>query len=59
MESKLTLLPDLGYENEPVAEIKIAATFLAFKNAEIISLLEQRGNAIKAEKWEKQREIET
>ena len=31
---------------------------MAFQNPEIIKLLGERGNAIKGEKWAKQREIE-
>lgn len=51
-------MPDLGYEDEPVTEVKIAVTTLAFKNADIINLLRKRGNAIKAEDWDGQRKIE-
>ena len=44
-------MPDLGYENEPVEHIKIAVTTFAFKNAELINLLKERGEIIKQEKW--------
>ena len=36
MQNRLSLLPDLGYEDEPVEEIKIAVTTFAFNNADII-----------------------
>ena len=58
METRISELPDLGFEDEPVKEIKIAVTTLAFKNAEVIQLLRQRGAAIKAEKWDEQRNLE-
>lgn len=58
MERRVSLLHDLGYEDEPVEEVKIAVTTFAFNNSEMIDLLKQRGTAIKAEKWDKQREIE-
>ena len=58
MEQRLSKMPDLGYEDEPVKDVKIAVTTLAFKNADIINLLKKRGSAIKAEKWDEQRKIE-
>lgn len=58
MERRLSLMPDLGFEEEPVEDIKIAVTKLAFKNAEIVNLLRLRGAAIKAENWEEQKKIE-
>ena len=39
MEQRLDRMPDLGYEDEPVEQVKIAVTTLAFKNADIINLL--------------------
>ena len=36
MERRLDLLPDLGYEDEPVEHVKIALTSFAFRNAETI-----------------------
>ena len=36
MERRLDLLPDLGYEEEPVEHVKIAMTSFAFRNAETI-----------------------
>ena len=59
MEDRVSQLPDMGYEDQPEERIKIAVTTLAFDNADIIDLLRQRGQAIKAEKWDKQAEIET
>ena len=47
MECRLDELPDLGFEDEPVEEIKIAMTTFAFKNADIINLLAERGEIIK------------
>jgi len=44
-------MPDLGYEDEPVEHVKIAVTTFAFKNAETINLLRERGNIIKEERW--------
>ena len=38
LETRLTCLPDLGYEEEP-NKIKVAVMTLAFNNAEIIKLL--------------------
>lgn len=58
METRLEKQVDLGYDDgEP--SVKIAKTTLAFNNAEIIDLLRQRGTAIKTEKWDLQKEIET
>ena len=42
-------MPDLGYEDEPVDHVKIAATMFAYNNAEIIHLLRERGDVIKSE----------
>jgi len=36
-------MDDLGYEDEPVENIKIATNFLAFSNYELIELLTERG----------------
>lgn len=58
MGERLSQMPDLGLEDEPVEVIKIAKATMAFKNAEIIGLLRARGTAIKGEKWDKQVEIE-
>ena len=58
MEERLDKLPDLGYEDEPVEHVKIAVTAFAFKNAEIIHLLKERGEVIKNEQWEKMPEID-
>ena len=51
-------LPDLGYEDEPVDQVKIAVTSFAFNNSEIIELLKQRGNVIKNEQWDKMADID-
>lgn len=56
MENKLSQLPDLGYEEEPVKEIKVAVTTFAFDNADLINLLRTRGLYIKQEKFDKVRE---
>jgi len=61
METRLNRLPDLGYEEsvtDGTETIKVAVTTLAFKNAEMIHLLRERGAAIKTEKWALQAEIE-
>lgn len=51
-------MPDQGLEDEPVEHIKVAKATMAFKNAEVIKLLRERGTAIKTEQWEKQTEVE-
>jgi hypothetical protein len=53
MEQRLSKLPDLGYEDEPVEHVKIAITCFAFRNAVLIRLLRERGLIIKQEKWDK------
>jgi len=58
MERRLEQMPDLGFDDEPTAHVDIAVTSLAFNNAGMINLLRERGAAIKAEKWELQKEIE-
>ena len=45
------MLPDLGFEDEPVEEVKIAVTTFAYNNGEVIKLLRKRGNCIKSEDW--------
>ena len=35
------MLPDLGFEDEPVEEVKIAVTTFAYNNGEVIKLLEE------------------
>ena len=47
MEYVLTQLPDLGYEDEPVEQVKIGVTTFAFNNEEVIHLLRERGQIIK------------
>lgn len=51
MERRLSLLPDLGFEEEPIEEIKIAVTTFAYNNGDGIHLLRERGNCIKTEDW--------
>ena len=58
MEDRVSQLPDLGYEVEPVERVKIAVANLAFDNGDIMDLLRQRGKAIMEEKWDKQAELE-
>jgi len=58
MEARLSDMPDLGYEDQPVEHIKIAVTTFAFRNADMIHLLTQRGDLIKAEKWDKMAEMD-
>jgi hypothetical protein len=50
-------MPDLGYEDEPVENIQVATTFLAFHNFELIELLNERGKLVKNEQWDKMYEI--
>lgn len=59
METKLSQLEDLGYEEEPPQRIEIAATSFAFENADLIHLLRKRGAAIKADKFDDMRKIDT
>ena len=57
----MSRLPDLGFEDgdwerDPAnpdldPKVKVAVTTLAFKNADIINLLRDRGTAIKNEDW--------
>lgn len=54
---RLTDMPDLGYEDETPEKIYISLVTFAFDNAELITLLKERGNAIKFEKWDTMREI--
>lgn len=58
MEQRLDRLPDLGYEEDPVEHVKIAVTSFAFKNAEIIHLLKERGDIIKNEQWDQMPVVE-
>lgn len=51
MERRLSLLPDLGFEDEPVEQIKIAVTTFAYNNGDVIKLLRERGDMIKANDW--------
>lgn len=51
------MLPDLGYEEEPVEKINIALVSFAFDNSALINLLKDRGRAIKFEKFDKMRAI--
>lgn len=48
----------MGFEDEPVEHIKVAITTFAFKNAEIIKLLQERGDIIKSESWDQMKEID-
>ena len=59
METKLSGIPDQGFEETEPERIEIAATTFAFDNAELIELLKQRGNAITYDNFEKMREIDT
>ena len=43
MEKRLSRMPDLGFEDEPVDEPKIAVVTFAFNNSEMIKLLTERG----------------
>ena len=57
MEERLNQTPTLGFDEDDDAPIKVAVTTLAFKNAQIIELLTERGNYIKSEQWDKMREV--
>ena len=58
METKLSNMPDLGFEEEPVQEIKIAVTTFAFDNSELILLLKERGQAITSDNFDKMRQVD-
>ena len=51
-------MPDLGYEPEPVDYVKVALTTFAFRNADVIHLLSERGQIIKDERWGDMKEID-
>jgi len=57
MSHRLSEMPDLGYEDEPVEKVNIALVIFAFDNSELINLLKLRGSAIKFEKFDKMRSI--
>ena len=57
MEERINQTPTLGFDEDDDAPIKVAVTTLAFKNAQIIELLTERGNYIKSEQWDKMREV--
>lgn len=52
MSHRLSEMPDLGYEDEPVEKVNIALVIFAFDNSELINLLKLRGSAIKFEKFD-------
>jgi hypothetical protein len=58
LEDRLTRLPDLGYEDEVPDRINIAMLTFAFDNAEVISMLRERGEYIKKEEYEKMRKVD-
>lgn len=58
MERKLSLLPDLGFEEEPIEQIKIAVTTFAYNNGDVIHLLRERGNCIKSEDWKSMQKVD-
>jgi hypothetical protein len=57
LSTRLSAMPDMGYEDEPPERINIALITFAFDNGEMINLLKERGTAIKFEKFEKMREM--
>lgn len=58
MEQRLDRMPDLGYEEEPIDYVKVALTTFAFRNAEVIHLLTERGQIIKEERWDEMKVID-
>ncbi len=46
------MMPDLGFEDEPLGEVKVALTTFAYNNSDVINLLRERGQMIKNEDWE-------
>lgn len=57
MERRLLQTPSLGYEDTDDC-VEVAVTTMAFKNEKIINLLRKRGDCIKTEQWDKQRELD-
>ncbi len=51
-------MTDLGYEEEPVVEVHIVMTTLAFDNTDLINKLRTRGSAIKSSDWKKVHAVE-
>ena len=51
-------MPDLGFEDEEVEHVKVAITTFAFKNAEILNLLKERGEIIMEERWDDMKDID-
>ena len=48
----MSLLPDLGFEDEPVMHVRVAVTTFAYNNSELIHMLRERGTLIKKENWD-------
>ena len=46
MEERLTKLPDLGFEDNPLEKVKVSITTFAFDNSDLINKLKLRGEAI-------------
>lgn len=57
LETRLTRLPDLQYEDNPPDRIRISMMTFAFDNAELINLLKKRGQFVKFEKYDDMRAV--
>lgn len=57
-ETKLSACPDLGFEDEPLEHIHIAACNFAFNNAQLINMLKARGAAINSDNFDEMRRID-
>jgi len=58
IELRMSELPDLGYEENPIEHIDVAVTTLAYDNAKLINLLRKRGQFIISESYESMREVD-
>ena len=58
MEDRMSKMPDLGFDEVENEKIKVAVIQLDCDDGDVINLLKERGEAIKYEKWDKQKKIE-
>ena len=58
MEDRISKMPDLGFDEVEPERIRVAVIQLDCDDGEVINLLKDRGEAIKYQKWDKQKKIE-
>jgi len=51
-------MPHQGFDEQPTDRIRVVTINFTFDNAELIIMLKERGEFIKAEEWEKVKKIE-